>query len=256
MTLEELEIHAKSIPSMGGARLGPFLDNKVKNIRPNTTIVEVGSWLGAGTAQIALSLLKNDMQDSITIHAYDRWQASESETRKAKSNPELKLNSGDDTLLWVRSMLQPFGVSIEFHKGDLSKASWCGDPISIYIDDAAKTPEYFFHVLKTFGPAWIPGETILLLMDYHMWSKSLSGRISGHKCQQDFIESFPGHFERMSEFKKSYQSSYSNDAFLYKKAFDFDSLKPFEYPLLYPLTYPVRLQKVLAKRIDKLFRAR
>ncbi len=53
------------------------------------------------------------------------------------------------------------------------------------MDDASKTLPLFYHSLATFAPFWIPGETVILLMDFHLWEKT---GVATHQCQQRFVE--------------------------------------------------------------------
>lgn len=214
--VEELSRFADEFPSMGGKKLGPFLRDLARNAPANTAIVEVGSWLGAGTAQLAEGLRQRRDGPSVSLFTYDRWIASKAEIVKAhKANANFE--QGQDTLPWVMERLARFGVPISFVKGDIGAISWSGPPISVYVDDAAKTPKYFYNMLRTFGPAWIPGVTVLVLMDYYTWEKTGSEE---HKCQKYFIESHRDYFSPVEGFRKD-----SNAAFVYKKKLDFGRLK-------------------------------
>jgi hypothetical protein len=216
LAIPELEQLALQIPSMGGTEIGAQLREAARRAPPKTSIVEVGSWLGAGTAQLALGLREREPDSAIGIHCYDRWEATEQEVEKAARMKNLSLHVGQDTLPWVMHMLRPFGVPISFVKVDLRAATWDGGPISIYIDDAAKTPPKFLHVLKTFGPHWIPGVTLVVLMDFHFWRKTGSDK---HKAQKRFIENYRDYFDPVDGFRVD-----TNDAFLYKRTIDFGSL--------------------------------
>ncbi len=216
LPIAELERLTTQIPSMGGTEIGAQLREAARRAPPKTSIVEVGSWLGAGTAQLALGLREREQDGSIDIHCYDRWVANEPEVEKAARMKSLSLHVGQDTLPLVMDTLRPFGVPISFMKVDLRAAVWNGGPISIYIDDAAKTPPKFLHVLKTFGPYWIPGVTLVVLMDFHFWKKTGADR---HKAQMRFLESHRDHFDPVEGFRVD-----TNDAFLYKKTIDFEKL--------------------------------
>lgn len=231
------------IPSMGGDKLRAFLEERLAKLTPNTSIVEVGVWLGAGTSQIASLLQEKGLEDSIDIHCYDRWQASHSEAEKA-SRYGLSISAGDDTLPLVKSMLSSYLDIVHFHQCDLSTSTWEGGAISLYIDDAAKNPELFYHILKTFGPYWIPGETIIILMDYYYWKKERGRKKVIHRCQQDFIEHYGDHFELIEDFKNQHDISFSNEAFVYTKKIDFHSLT---VPSIYR---PGKLQSALNKFTD------
>ena len=216
--IDELERMASEIPSMGGTEIGLHLRKAARQAPAGTSIVEVGSWLGAGTAQLALGLREREMAGSVDIYCYDRWEANEPEVAKALRMKNVNFKTGDDTLPWVMNALRPFAVPISFVKVDFRDAGWSGGPISVYVDDAAKTPQKFFHVLKTFGPHWMPGVTVVVLMDYHYWERTGDDK---HKCQKRFVENYRDHFSTIENFRFA-----SSDAFLYRKKLNFDSLSP------------------------------
>ena len=211
MELKELYRLADEIPSMGGTEIGPVLRDYARKAPDKTAVVEVGCWLGAGTAQLALGIRERTNGANLRIYCYDRWTANEAEIEKAASRG-LQLQPGEDLLPHAQRMLQPFDVPIEFHQGDLRAAQWNGDPISVYVDDASKTPKLFFHSLRTFGPSWKPGETIVFLMDYDIWKKTGN---KDHQCQKEFIEAHPDSFERIPHPEVA--------MFRYRRPVDFES---------------------------------
>lgn len=190
---------AEQIPSMGGKEIGETLRQLARNAPANTSIVEVGCWLGAGTAQLALGIRERADGPQISLHCFDRWQANEPEVEKA-ARRGLHLRVGEDILPYARRTLEPFDVPIEFHKGDLRESRWSSGPISVYVDDASKTPKLFFHALRTFGPSWVPGETVIVLMDYDIWQKTGDER---HTCQKQFIERHAKSFEPVMQFDQA-----------------------------------------------------
>jgi hypothetical protein len=212
--IEDLERLTTQFPSMGGKEIGPFLRKLAREAPAETAIVEVGSWLGAGTAQLALGV--HEREAPIPIYTYDRWEASGPEVAKALKRGMTEIRPGQDTLPWVMEALRPFNVPITFVKGDISDAAWDGMPISVYIDDAAKTSKKFLRMLRTFGPSWIPGKTLLVLMDYYYWRKT---GVDEHRCQTNFIENHRVHFEQIEGFRRG-----SNAAFVYTRQLDFDAL--------------------------------
>jgi hypothetical protein len=193
MELEKLYQRAASIPSMGGTEIGPLLREYARKVPDHTAVVEVGCWLGAGTAQLALGIRERHDNSKIRIYCYDRWIANEAEIEKATSFG-LTLQPGEDLLPHMQNYLEPFEIPIEYHQGDLREATWNGEPISLYVDDASKRPKLFFHSLRTFGPSWKPGETIIFLMDYDIWTKTGERE---HECQKEFIEAHLESFERI-----------------------------------------------------------
>ena len=203
--LRDLHERAERIPSMGGHKIGRVLQKVAFEAPTNTAIVEVGCWLGAGTAQLALGTRDREDPDSVVLHCYDRWTASPTEVKKA-AQVGVAIEEGADTLPFVKEALAPFGVQIQFHKGDLFNATWEDRPISVFVDDASKLPRLFHHALFTFGPHWIPGETIVVFMDFHIWKQTHS---DDHRCQQRFVEANSECFEAIEFGGKKYKSTFA-----------------------------------------------
>ena len=176
---------------MGGRRLAPLLRELARNAPSQTAIVELGTWLGAGTAQLAIGVRERERTD-VSIHCYDQWRATRQEVALARS-AGVRLRRREDTLPRTRRTLAPFGVPIQFHQGDVMKVErWSGDPISIFVDDTCKDPPLFITALSAFAHAWIPGTTVAVLMDYGFWEDSGN---PVNRCQQDIVETNPDCFE-------------------------------------------------------------
>ncbi len=182
-----------NIPSMSGRAIGDFLRESASAVEAPHVIVEVGAWLGAGTAQLAEGV--RGRANAPKIHSYDLFRASQSEVGRAKQQGT-DLEVGADTRPLVRSWLDPLQVDVTLHKGDILDACWNGPEIGLYVDDAAKTPTLFYHVLDTFAPFWIPGETVVVLMDYGFWKNCKTRRGQRRmRIQQNFVEQHPECFE-------------------------------------------------------------
>lgn len=189
---EFLEHRAAQIPSDGGLKIGAHLRAAVREAPANTAIVEIGSWLGAGTAQLAMGVRERTDDHGLAIHCYDNFRAIEPEIPKAQKWG-LSLTVGQDTLPIVKDFLAPFEAPITFHQGLIEEQAWDGTPISVCVLDAPKGSRPFFSTIKEFGPSWIPEKTAVFLMDYHYWRKS--GK-DDHKAQMEFVESNPAHFSK------------------------------------------------------------
>lgn len=177
---------AARMPSQGGVAVGPELRRLAAAVPDGMAIVEVGAWLGAGTAQLALGA--HDRQDPLPIHVYDRFEASRSEITKAAAYG-IRLERRQDTRSVVEELLGPLGARCRLHRGSITDIVWDGGPIGLYVDDAAKRPPAFHHVLTAFGPSWVPGVTVLVLMDYHYWKKFPPGPEADElRVQTEFVE--------------------------------------------------------------------
>lgn len=171
-----------TIPDMGANLIGTFLQDAASNSQG--AIIEVGSWLGAGTFHLA----KGAKCSGQPLFVYDRWEASKQEVEKA-ARQGLQLDLGQDLLPFVEKALKPVGANVEFCKGDIRKAQYGGAPIGLYVDDAAKLEPLFRIALSTFAPYWLDG-AVLVLMDYYYFEKA--GR--PYRFQHDLVQRFSDHF--------------------------------------------------------------
>lgn len=181
------------IPSMGGTKIGPYLRHYAAGVGAGRAIVEVGSWLGAGTVHLAQGIV--DSGHNTPLYVYDRFRTTRLEIPKA-AKFGVTLSEGQNTQPLVEDRVRPFGVDAHFQRGNLDMANWTHGPIGLYVDDAAKTEPLFLHVVHTFGPYWVPDETVLVLMDFGYWrSMTEPDKIKKYKFQQDFVADHAASFE-------------------------------------------------------------
>lgn len=167
------------IPSMGGAEIGKELIEWAGNIKYGSYIVELGTWLGAGTQKLAIGA-----NNRTEIHCYDKFEATKSEVKKAKKY-NIILEEKQDTLFIVKHFLAEF-KNIIYHKGDIKKIKWIEKPIGLYVDDLCKRTKKFNFAIKVFSPYWIPGETIIVLMDYYWYLRHLKEKDA--QVQPEFMK--------------------------------------------------------------------
>lgn len=111
----------------------------------------------------------------------------------------MTLAAAEDLLPIVKRTLQPLGVPIQYRQGELRGVTWNGPAISVYVDDAAKQPAEFLHVLRAFAPAWQAGSTTLVLMDFSYWRKAPWGLRWFYRIQEIIIRSQPKCFKRRTD---------------------------------------------------------
>lgn len=193
--VDDLAEYAANFPEMGGASIGPWLTEYAADT--SSDIVEIGTWLGAGTAHLALGA----RQSGARIHTFDRFEATDETVRKATPYG-LNFALRDNTLPHVRAQLKPFGADIVFHKADLFDATWSGAPIGVYVDDAAKGPQLWAHVMRTFAPSWVDG-CLVVLMDYYYYRKwerqGVKSKARKFRRQREFVEARPRQFEQIAD---------------------------------------------------------
>lgn len=188
--IEDLHAYAKTFPSQGGVEIGPWLERYASEVPEGSAIVEVGSWLGAGTAHLALGAMKS----GAPIHVYDRWRATEEEVGKA-AKYGIALKPGVDTLPIVKELLGKIPADITYYQESIKNLSWKSGEIGLYVDDATKVDALWNHAISVFKPYFIPGKTILVLMDYFF------GERAGFKydAQKRYMKLHAKEFELIGE---------------------------------------------------------
>lgn len=195
--MEELKI-----PSMGGSEIGAQLYNWAAYSQPGTAIVELGTWMGAGTEHLA----RGAEVSGCTVHCFDRFTARGSEIDKARDHG-ISLRPRQDTLPLVKNYLMAHN-NIQYHKTEIAAATWNGPKISVHVDDACKREQMFIKAIETFSPYWIPGGTIVVLMDYY-WGDRHPDEPDA-QIQKRFIEANEENFQHLCDWK-----GLSCSAFLY-----------------------------------------
>ena len=180
---------SQAIPSMGGRQLADFLYRAARQLPGRGCVVECGSWLGASIAPVAEGM--RDAGSSAVIHCFDRWRATREEVRKAAAQG-VTLREGQDLLPLFMANILPIYPHIVCHQGWTREATWHSDPIELYIDDCNKAPEDFEHALATFGRAWKPEETLVVLMDYDFYRKACPDPAGAGRQSRDRRVARPG----------------------------------------------------------------
>ena len=184
------------IPSMGGGALKDLFFVNAKEATDGSAIVELGTWLGAGTKHIADGVKASG--NNVEIHTYDDFIIRGNEVQKA-AKFGVKVEANKNCLPLVKKFLSAYN-NIIFHKGEITKTEWNKKPIHMYIDDACKYEENFIKALKIFSPYWIPGKTIIVLMDFYFYL--LRSYDEGLKFQFDFIKSHSDNFKPIIKYEK------------------------------------------------------
>jgi hypothetical protein len=175
----------KRIPSMGGDQIQAFLERQAGLCR--SSVVEVGSWLGAGTVALA----RGSKSSGCELHVYDQWEATESEVEKARAFG-LELCVGQNLLPLVEDLIRPIKPETKFYRGDLAAARYNGRSIGLYVDDAAKRKHLFDKAMSAFAPHWEDG-CVVVLMDFFHFEKAGAQ----YRYQFEVVERFSRHFERL-----------------------------------------------------------
>ena len=194
----DLAEYAKTFPSMGGRQIGEHIRNAVKQIPDGVAIVELGTWMGAGTAQAALAVV--DYEKDNPIYTYDRFIVSGRQPMKA-AREGVNLKPGTSNYELVKGMLSVFPVPITVIRKEIRKSEYHGGPIGLYIDDACKQESNFLETQRIFWRHFIPGVTICIFMDFYLWKKTGDEK---HKFQYNFITARPDRFKYLKDIEETY----------------------------------------------------
>jgi len=164
MKLDKQNTLPAAIPSMGGREIGPFLHSLARRAPANSHVVELGTWLGAGAAQLAQGLKARPGPGLVELSCYDRWGAPTPEEAAAAAEQGLELISAMNTLPLVEEALSDVFANICYHRGDIGQTQWEKGPIALFVDDIGDEPETARHALRTFGPHWMAGHCVVVFM--------------------------------------------------------------------------------------------
>lgn len=179
------------IPSMGGTEIGPDLEKWASQCPENTNIVELGTWMGAGTKFLGEGAQKSNA----TVWSFDRFVTRKGEPEKAKKYG-IDLTVGQDTIDIVRGNIG-YHRNIKLVRRELYNVDWFQGPISMYVDDACKRAPVFLHAIRTFSKHWIPG-AIIVLMDFY-WHKRHPNEPDA-QIQPEFMERNKHRFEFLKDW--------------------------------------------------------
>lgn len=193
----DLETIADIIPSMTGEKAKRLLRQYASRVKPGHSIIEVGVWLGACTAQLALGIM--DSHTNNMIHIYDRFCANNSEIKKAEWQGVV-LYEEENTRYIFKGYMERFPVRIKINTCNIKKAKYKGQKIGLYVDDAAKRKEYFDRMIKVFFPYFVANETILFLMDYFYFERT---GCSAHKYQYEYMQAHKKQFKFIQRIDKT-----------------------------------------------------
>ena len=161
--------------------------------------IELGSWLGATAMPLLEGLVGAGYNRP--FHAYDRWKARPGEVEKARLKG-LVIKGGQNLEPLFLENTKSIYSHIVSHRGEIRKTigSYPGDPIEICLFDAPKQKFIFNKAIDALSPYWIPGVTVLGLLDYYFYL-SKSGRKRGkYLAPVKFIESHQKSFTKLAEW--------------------------------------------------------
>lgn len=182
------------VPAMTSRQVHDYLETLGRSWTGKGAAMELGCWLGASS----IALLKGLVQAGYdrTYWAFDAWKATPDQLPKAKAQG-VDLKARQDTLpIFLKNVRQVY-TNLETIKGPLPSTlfGYDGQPIEICIFDAPKADPTFRMCIDYLQPYWIPGVTILGLLDYNFYLRHTGEKRRKFRAPVDFMEKFGDHFQ-------------------------------------------------------------
>jgi hypothetical protein len=159
--------------------------------------VELGCWLGALTDTIVRA------NPDLCVHAFDRFIVNDArEVPKARKHGG-SLHVGQDRL----PLFQARFVDYRVHawRGEITEARWRQGPIALHIDDACKLQPAFDYAIRQFSPAWVPGVTRVVLLDYHYYTRFTGRRRDQLMHQRRWSERYAAQLNLVHDVPRVYR---------------------------------------------------
>jgi len=197
---ENIIINRKKIPAMTPSVVHDYLYRLGCNWKGKGTVIELGSWLGA----TAVPLLKGLMTVGYNkpFYCYESWQAKAEQVIKAR-NQGTHLVLNQNTLPVFLKNTRSIYINIKAVRGSISNTikTYKGGAIEICLFDAPKQNPVFNDAINALSPYWIPGVTILGLLDYYFYKSREKGKLKEKfKAPVHFIEQNADCFEKIAEW--------------------------------------------------------
>lgn len=161
--------------------------------------IELGSWLGATAAPLLLGLRTAGYDKP--FYCYEHWKANMEQVGVAK-HQGVVLTNNQDTLPIFLNNLKSIYSNIKAQKGSITDTikTYNGGPIEICLFDAPKREPVFSESINALSPHWIPGVTILGLLDYYHYENHPEPLKTKLMAPVNFINAHPDSFEKIAEW--------------------------------------------------------
>ena len=196
----------KGIPAMSSPEVHEYLNALGRGWTGAGVAMEVGCWLGATSAALLDGLVESGYDK--LYWAFDRWTANDAEVQKAHDhNVELKI--GQNLLPVFLENTKSIYPKIQGIKGLVPPVlnMFSAEPIEICLLDAPKKNPVFSDTIQKLIPYFIPGVTVLGLLDYYFYlrRKDNQQKPDWQKflAPVQFIEEYKDNFTVLRDFKEN-----------------------------------------------------
>lgn len=179
----------EGIPAMTSTQVHDYLRQLGRSWTGQGTAMELGCWLGASSVALLQGLVKAKYDK--TYWAFDAWKANLDQLPKAKAQG-VRLKLGQDLLPLFLNNVKKVYDKVEVCQSTLPSSlfAYDGAPIEFCLFDAPKTNPTFRTCIDFLSPFWIPGVTILGLLDYNFYLRHTGEKRKRFRAPVDFMKKF------------------------------------------------------------------
>lgn len=133
--------------------------------------MELGCWLGASSAALLTGL--NRAGYDYPFYAFDMWEANRQQVNQGR---EIVTHVGQDMLRLYKKNIEPMvNNKLLTYKGRMPQTLESVDLSNVLIEvlvlDAPKSEPVYTACIRALHKYWIPGVTILCLLDYNFYQR-------------------------------------------------------------------------------------
>ena len=200
----------KIIPTMTPVEVHDYLRELGRNWTGQGVAMELGCWLGASSIPLLEGLVKAGYDKH--FWAFDRWVANEQQVREAKA-VGVNLKLGEQLSNKYLANVNPTYHRLICIAGmlPLTLESYTKAPIEICIFDAPKKNPTFLNCIKALHKYWIPGVTILGLLDYYFYERKSGINQRDLMAPVKFMKANEGCFTELESFKQARPSFFRDE---------------------------------------------
>ncbi len=162
------------IPTMTTPPVHEYLEQLGSQWTGRGVAMELGCWLGASSVPLLRGLVKAGYDKQ--FWAFDKWTANKQQVSMAKERG-VNIKLGEALLSKYSRNVSPIYHRLTCIAGMIPStlAVYIGSQIEICIFDAPKCNPIFIDSIRALYKYWIPGVTILGLLDYNFYKSKRQG---------------------------------------------------------------------------------
>lgn len=197
--MDSIVRYANKVPEIGhgGKSIQNYLIQSAKNVKSGQAIIDIAPCFGSTTLFLAEGIRQSG--NKVKIYSYDRWIADDKMDIKINRKLNAAYPEGYDFKNIFMKNIEPVKelvVPIQCHVLDIT---WSGEKIGVYVDDIGVGKKRVDYLMRTFSPYFIPGKTILYMLDYYQ--HVTRPHMRHMRYQKDFFDANSGIFEFIERCK-------------------------------------------------------